>query len=231
VVRTDRVPRVFHATWSAQWRRYVYLFPLRITTSDGTSDGDTTSDIEACEAPGGCPGCLRKGWLAHADAAAVDAADADPKLVHAMLAALQGRAVDYSAFARDTPKNQPSVCTLHVARATVVELPGSGSGSGDDSPAQQQPGRCGRRRALCVELVGDRFLRKMVRVLVSTALREATPGAAVSAAARGGASQGSGGAENALLELAAMNNRLATAVPAPAVGLSFVAVGGSEYFD
>jgi tRNA U38,U39,U40 pseudouridine synthase TruA len=114
---------------------------------------------------------------------------------------------------------------LHVARATVVELPGSGSGgSGDDSPAQQQPGRRGRCRALCVELVGDRFLRKMVRVLVSTALREATPGAAVSAAARGGAS------ENALLELAAMNDRLATAVPAPAVGLSFAAVGGSEYF-
>ncbi|GLI61746.1 hypothetical protein VaNZ11_004166 [Volvox africanus] len=68
-------------------------------------------------------------------------------------------------------------------------------------------------RVLCIELVGNRFLRRMVRVLVSTALREATPGAGRC-----------GGREDALLDCLEAG-RTATAMPAPAAGLCFVGAG------
>ncbi len=67
--------------------------------------------------------------------------------------------------------------------------------------------------ALCFELVGNRFLRRMVRVLVSTALWEATPGAGRA-----------GGRDEALLECFAAG-RDATAMPAPAEGLCFAGAG------
>jgi tRNA U38,U39,U40 pseudouridine synthase TruA len=46
------------------------------------------------------------------------------------------------------------------ARAFPVELPNS-----DDSEGN---------KVICVELVGNRFLRQMVRILVATALRESS---------------------------------------------------------
>lgn len=69
--------------------------------------------------------------------------------------------------------------------------------------------------ALCVEVAGARFLRRMVRVLVATAVREALP----AAAARPDAG------DAALLALAAARDRLATAPAAPAVGLCLAGVG------
>ena len=42
---------------------------------------------------------------------------------------------------------QATDCILHVARASVVQLPGAGEG-------------CAGARALFIELVGNRFLRK-----------------------------------------------------------------------
>lgn len=68
-------------------------------------------------------------------------------------------------------------------------------------------------RVMAVELVGSRFLKRMVRVLVSTALREATPGAARY-----------GGRRDALLQCFA-EGRDATGMPAPAVGLCFAGAG------
>ena len=66
-----------------------------------------------------------------------------------------------------------------------------------------------------MELVGSRFLRRMVRVLVATALREATPG--------GGAAGFGGGADALLRCLEA--GREATAMAAPAAGLCFAGAG------
>eukprot|EP00798_Chlamydomonas_sp_ICE-L_P006173 gene6173-2788_t len=65
---------------------------------------------------------------------------------------------------RDTPKGKDTICTLTQARATEVVLPASKPDSTGSHPGV---------RALCIELVGDRFLRRMVRVLVATAVREA----------------------------------------------------------
>ncbi|KXZ44411.1 hypothetical protein GPECTOR_68g383 [Gonium pectorale] len=99
---------------------------------------------------------------------------------------------------------------------------GQGSGTGAGPPAERPgsgPTRRGQVRVLCVELVGNRFLRKMVRVLVSTALREATRGAGRC-----------GGRPDALLECLAAG-RDATGMPAPATGLCFAGAGYEDGGD
>ncbi|CAK7345794.1 unnamed protein product [Dovyalis caffra] len=68
-------------------------------------------------------------------------------------------------------------------------------------------------KVMCVELVANRFLRKMVRVLVATSVREAAAGAQ----------------EDALLKLMDATCRRATAPPAPPDGLCLVDVGYTEF--
>lgn len=90
-------------------------------------------------------------------------------------------------------------------------------------PAGPQP-----TRVLAIELVGDRFLRRMVRVLVATAVREAVPGAgwfAAPDAADGSGGGGESGPDGALLRAAAARDRRATAPSAPAEGLCFLEAG------
>ena len=93
----------------------------------------------------------------------------------------------------------------------MVNIPASGQGSGGGAQEASAQG-C---RALLVELQGSRFLRRMVRVLVATALRESVPGAARVA----------GGGADVLVQLAQERDRCATALPAPALGLCFAGVG------
>ncbi|KAF7821999.1 tRNA pseudouridine synthase A [Senna tora] len=68
-------------------------------------------------------------------------------------------------------------------------------------------------RVMCVELVANRFLRKMVRVLVATSIREAAAGAE----------------DDVLLKLMEATCRRATAPPAPPEGLCLVDVGYTEF--
>ncbi|KAL9812065.1 putative tRNA pseudouridine(38-40) synthase [Arabidopsis thaliana] len=69
------------------------------------------------------------------------------------------------------------------------------------------------RRVMCVELVANRFLRKMVRVLVATSIREAAAGAE----------------DDALLKLLEASCRRATAPPAPSEGLCLFDVGYTDF--
>ena len=66
---------------------------------------------------------------------------------------LQGHALDYVALSYGKLKTQTAICTLYHAQCCIVESPRT------------------RYQALCIELVGDRFLRRMVRMLVDTSLR------------------------------------------------------------
>lgn len=104
-----------------------------------------------------------------------------------MLGALQGRRC-FGAFARDTPAGQSTVRSLLEARAREVQVDG-------------QP-------MIRFDLLADAFLRRMVRVLVATAIREANAGSP----------------DQALVELAAAGDRRATALPAPAEGLTLARV-------
>jgi hypothetical protein len=111
---------------------------------------------------------------------------------------------------RDTPAGKDCSCFLHTARATVVALPATHQ--------NQQLGRQSHHQCLCIELVGNRFLRRMVRVLVATAVREALPSAAAA-----------GRTESPLEALMCPGgDRRVTAAPAPALGLCFAAVGYSD---
>ncbi len=69
------------------------------------------------------------------------------------LASLQGLSLDYIAMSYGRLKTQTSVCTLHHAQCHLVHDPKTGN------------------HAICIELVGDRFLRRMVRMLVENTLR------------------------------------------------------------
>lgn len=111
----------------------------------------------------------------------------DVARVDRLLLALTGRRC-FSAFARDTPADQSTVRHLYHARAREVRLEG-------------QP-------HLAVELCADAFLRRMVRVLVATAVREAMAQSD----------------DDALVRLAAGKDRRATALPAPPEGLVLMKV-------
>lgn len=139
IVDMRRVPRVFHASFSATARAYVYR---------------------------------------------VSAPDLDVPLLDAMMVQLVGRRC-FHAFARRTPEGQSTVRRLMVARV---------SSDGANSAR--------------FELVGDRFLRRQVRVLVATALREMRNRAP----------------SEALLELSQRRERAMTAPPAPADGLCLMSV-------
>lgn len=74
-------------------------------------------------------------------------------VIHRQLQSLQGQALDYVALSYGKLKTQTAVCTLYHAQCCIVESPTTG------------------HQALCIELVGDRFLRRMVRMIVETSLR------------------------------------------------------------
>ena len=69
---------------------------------------------------------------------------------------------------------------------------------------------------IVIELVADRFLRKLVRCLVSTTMREAANFA---------------GDDDVLLNIAATRDRRAVAPPAPPGGLFFAGVSYSDDFE
>lgn len=158
------------------------------------------------------------------------APDINAETVNALLKHLQGHKLDYYSYGRDTPKDKNCECILHTARASVVHLPlyaavqasdhqgiaGAGrvdANNGQNNVAAVQP-------CLCIELVGDRFLRRMVRVLVATAVRESL--AAVSSHYDVHAAEAP---VQSLVKLAALADRNITAAPAPALGLCFAAAG------
>lgn len=116
-----------------------------------------------------------------------------PKL-DGMLRCLEGRSLDYVAFSYGKVKTQTTVCTLIHARASLVECTAS------------------KKHTICIELVGDRFLRRMVRILVATALREACKEVEDS---------------HALLNILEARDRAQAAFPAPPDGLIFVGAGYS----
>ncbi|KAL7465806.1 hypothetical protein ACHAXS_006126 [Conticribra weissflogii] len=133
-----------------------------------------------------------------------------PKL-DKLLRSLEGRELDYIALSYGKVKTQTTLCTLFRARAGIVEW---NSDVQAESPSRQ---------AVCIELVGDRFLRRMVRILVSTALREAT---GFDARGIDKSCDDRGNSHNALLDILMTKDRRFRARAAPPDGLIFV---GAEY--
>ena len=137
----------FHPTFGASCRAYAYLFDLP-TDNNGKVDecGDEEVNLQRASS-------LRRS-------------SALVQKMNAILEVMEGKEMDYIALSYGKVKSQTTVCTLYHARATIVECVCIDDDTGT-LIAQ-------KKRAICIELVGDRFLRRMVRILAATAFREAT---------------------------------------------------------
>lgn len=122
-----------------------------------------------------------------------------------MLRELEGKELDYFALSHGKVVTETTLCRLYRSRASIVELTGDNDCYGIASYKHKQ-------QALCFELVGNRFLRRMVRLIVGTALREAH---------RGGHD-----GDDALLKILLTKDRRMRSRAAPPDGLIFV---GAEF--
>lgn len=73
--------------------------------------------------------------------------DSEVQRLGSMLQELEHKTLDYYGFSYGKVKTQSTECTIYCARAVSLENGG-----------------------ICIQIVGDRFLRRMVRLLVSTAM-------------------------------------------------------------
>ncbi|WOK92694.1 hypothetical protein Cni_G01385 [Canna indica] len=219
VLQVTEVSRVFHPNFAAKWRRYFYILPLNdveeLTTSNSEGDWSKSSngggdermnelqyDDDEKEEPLTLTHVIEDD---NPDSIGVKPKSFSVSKVDQLLRQLEGKSLSYKMFARDTKASRstgpPTECFMFHARAAETKLP---DGVKDYA---------GSQRAMCVELVANRFLRKMVRVLVATAIREAAAGAD----------------DDALTKLMDATCRRATAPPAPPEGLCLVNVGYGEF--
>jgi tRNA pseudouridine(38-40) synthase len=113
--------------------------------------------------------------------------ETDVRKVDRLIGALIGKR-DFSAFARDTPKGKTTTRTLLRASARRI--------------------REEERELIRFDFSGVAFLRRQVRIMVSTAIREARAGAP----------------DDRLVELAESRDRFQTAPPADPAGLTLVRI-------
>lgn len=210
VVSVSKVSRAFHPNFSAKWRRYLYIFPLDHACGSVKDRENFIFDENH--------GKQRNGLLAEENLDELETdeteevngvevvekpSDFSVSKVDQLLQQLQGKLLSYKMFARDlkAARNEgpPTECFMYHARAAEIRL--------------SCPEYVEGRRVMCVELVANRFLRKMVRVLVATSIREAAAGAE----------------NDALLKLVEASCRRATAPPAPSEGLCLFDVGYVDF--
>lgn len=120
--------------------------------------------------------------------------------LHRQLEPLVGEPLDYAALGRGVPRGKDTRCTLLAASASAVHLP---------------------EEAIRIDLVGDRFLRRMVRTLVASAVWAARRDAE-------GMGEQQAGDDGVLLlrRMATSGDQHETAHPAPPLGLCFAGRGG-----
>jgi tRNA pseudouridine(38-40) synthase len=170
----------FHPTFGATCRAYAYLFDLPI---------DDNGIIEECRNK---EANIRTSSLQTKSSTLV-------QKMNVILQALEGKELDYIALSYGKVKSLTTVCTLYHARANIVEC----VCNDDDTGTLIAP----KKRAICIELVGDRFLRRMVRILVATAFREAKCADCD---------------PETLLNILLVKDRNGGAYPAPPDGLTFI---------
>lgn len=213
VTHVTSAPHSFHATFSATYRRYVYVVPKRQLFREARTPR-ATIDVEVANR------ALQR---------LVDRGD-----------------VDMYAYARATPEGKSTNVRFVVARAfeRTIDVGGDDAVEDQAEDAMSRANRRSRsavtrERAIraedgdgaiasasvsspstmdviVIELVADRFLRKLVRCLVSTTMREAANFA---------------GDDDVLLNIAATRDRRAVAPPAPPGGLFFAGVSYSNDFE
>eukprot|EP00892_Ulva_mutabilis_P010606 jgi/Ulvmu1/7918/UM004_0150.1 len=205
------VPRSFHATFACQWRRYLYLLPL--SQQDGLLHHQhqlaTTNMTPATEEVSSRSSEVE--WANIADT------------VDRTLRSLEGQDLDYYAFGRSTPKGRNCVCNMMHASCKLAYLPriSPAADVGVDNEAHEElcmhtqlgdgGGHVGAQQrvpVLCIQLVGNRFIRRMVRTLVATTVMSAIWNDPMR-----------------VPQALQTRERRDTAYPAPATGLCFTGAG------
>ncbi|KAL4205275.1 hypothetical protein AMTRI_Chr01g113770 [Amborella trichopoda] len=154
-VYVSEVSRAFHPNFSAKWRHYLYIFPLKVEEESlglenigGGFIQCNNHDEERKEwvengLENGCSIMVDEDYLERSKPMRFSVSKVDR-----ILRQLEGRLLSYKMFARDTKSSRnegpPTECFLYHARAAETRLP-------------------------CPD--------EMVRVLVATSIREAAAGA------------------------------------------------------
>ena len=146
-----------------------------------------------------------------------DVSESDARRVDAALQHLVNRPLPYRAMAFGPLETENDMCTLFEASSRIVDL-----------PLDQEDGVSTRNvtssKALVVHLVGDRFLRRMVRILVATVVRQV-----ITTRASEDLDTVAGDAAGAEIQgVLLAGDRSASAHPAPSNGLAFL---GAGYYD
>lgn len=208
-VSVSKVSRIFHPNFTAKWRHYFYIFPLDDGDHSQTERGVVNSIDKDDQMKGEAECNEEERFSVVCNGNESLNSEMKPRSfsvtkVNELLRQLEGKALSYKMFARDTKASRsigpPTECFMFHARAVEANL-----------PCINQTGN--ELRVMCIELVANRFLRKMVRVLVATAIREAAAGCG----------------DDALLKLMDASCRRATAPPAPPDGLCLVDVGYEDF--
>lgn len=208
-----RVPKRFNARSLATWRRYIYLFPLKglkeeemertIVNEEEGEEGD-----EVIESFG-----------------SLGEISIDVDRLNAYLSALEGQSLPYNAYTygdhRDAGEGLQDVCHLYRARASLVFLDTKKSNNNDEGEGlglgSEVDDIFRTSNAIAIDLVGSRFLRRMVRILAATALREA--------ARPSNAANTTWTPSDILVKIANNGDRDKSAMPLPPDGLALCAVG------
>jgi len=160
--------RAFHPKFGARCRSYIYLWDL---SEENEENG---------------PFALREEHVRAVDAMLRKLTEAGP--------------LDYVAASYGRTRTETTACRLLWDRAFPVDLlpdDREDARRGNDAPGGRRSVSRGAD-AMCVELIGDRFLRRMVRILVAIVVREAVREARKAE----GTSEAAGcGGEDALLNI------------------------------
>ena len=155
VTEITRVTKAFHPTFTTSCRAYAYVIDINSSSS---------SKADQPPMPGGAFAF---------DLLAEEGAARQVALLDGMLRTLEGKCLDYIGLSYGKVKTTNTLCTLYHARARLVEyekISASAPAAGVQEH-QQQVTQTTTAKAVCIELVGDRFLRRMVRLLVEASMR------------------------------------------------------------
>lgn len=218
-----RVPKSFHSRSSATWRRYLYVFPL-IPRSD--SIPDTMNDL------------ISKTLMK----------TRSMEYLRSIFKSLEMKEFSYSAYTKkgsdykktNSQTEEARVMQKEPVLGPVMRQPiSTNTASSEDrcilfhtdaylldlnsqqiivESSDVQPSQI-QKPAICIELVGNRFLRQMVRIIVGTAIRETiTFGLQCE-------DMSSPGNLSVLVDIANKSERQLAAMALPPHGLCFAGVG------
>ena len=206
-------PHSFHATFSATYRRYVYVVPK---TQLFREERTPRASIDVDVANRLLSRLVNRGEVdMYAFARAMP--EGKSTNVRFVVARAFERTIDTSDLAfglrAEDGADEAMARANRRGRAAVTR---ECALSADDHASASSPTTTTSADVIVIELIADRFLRKLVRCLVSTTCREAANFA---------------GDDDVLLHIASTRDRRAVAPPAPPVGLFFAGVSYSDDFE